>query len=262
MSGRQDATDRTVGTADATTDHVMKLKETRERYASRKAEPEPDYEPRGGTCYCGHSDSVHGKRFEMNGPNGVATLRRCGRCQEACHWPGNGKCPECFGKGRVTELFGAIKPCPRGCAPTKSVNWNVEDLLTAKDAARCTICATELTPGEAACFVVCEKCWRLSCPKSRAEVAIASKPVFNTYLEELPPCDCGHGLASHQLLESGPYMACDVCAPRPCPYPVTEPKKPEGHTTRFSDSSLYDFVCTKCGANDGPSGGLDGPCTS
>jgi hypothetical protein len=34
---------------------------------------------------------------------------------------------------------------------------------------------------------------------------------------------------------------------------------PTGHVTRFSDSSLYDEVCTKCGATDA-SGGLDQPC--
>ena len=34
------------------------------------------------------------------------------------------------------------------------------------------------------------------------------------------------------------------------------------HTTRYSDSSLYDEVCTKCGANDAPGRGqsLELPC--
>ena len=39
--------------------------------------------------------------------------------------------------------------------------------------------------------------------------------------------------------------------------PVTA--DPTGHVTRFSDSSLYDEVCTKCGATD-TSGELDQPC--
>jgi hypothetical protein len=40
---------------------------------------------------------------------------------------------------------------------------------------------------------------------------------------------------------------------------LTDPATNNGHTTRFSDSSLYDEVCTKCGATD-TSGQLDQPC--
>lgn len=32
------------------------------------------------------------------------------------------------------------------------------------------------------------------------------------------------------------------------------------HTTRYSDSSYYDEVCTRCGSTDAPAGGLNKPC--
>ena len=34
----------------------------------------------------------------------------------------------------------------------------------------------------------------------------------------------------------------------------------QGHVTRFSDSSLYDFVCVNCGATDSYNGNLDKKC--
>lgn len=36
----------------------------------------------------------------------------------------------------------------------------------------------------------------------------------------------------------------------------------QGHVTRFSDSSMYDFVCVNCGATDSYGGNLDKKCPS